>query len=165
MRLAHPILTFRLHLYLGRLDNIPDEWYKISVLAFVTSSELFFQGATSHDFVRSACACISSSLCKEFSLLVHISQAAIVASVRGIVTAQYTQNRLFITWLSIPACQSNIDVEKSEETKVPGRKTTVTAANVFIDVESCLQAVAMVLESRAREMVTLVSICVMRLKS
>lgn len=48
-------------------------------------------------------------------------------------------------------------MENSAATNVPGRKTTVTAAKVFIAVESSLVAEARVRESWATEILSRVS--------
>ena len=85
-------------------------------------------------------------------------------SVNGTVTAQYTQN-LFKTTASIVASHLNRGIAKSAATKVPGRKTTVTAASVVIDEESSLLEEARVLESSAMAMLTLAPCWAIRLKS
>ena len=56
-------------------------------------------------------------------------------------------------------------MENKAATKVPGRKSTVTAASVFMAVESSLLAEAMVRESCATEMESWVSFWFIRLNS
>lgn len=79
--------------------------------------------------------------------------------------AQYIQNLSLRTDELLSASQLNNGIAKNDATNVAGRNATVTAASVFIDDESRLLAVARVLESLAKVILSFASFCAIKLKS
>ena len=73
---------------------------------------------------------------------------------------QYIQNCV-LTFRSY-AFHSKTGIANIVATVVLGKKIIVTAASVFIEVESCFTARPRVLESLARDIETFESFCVMR---
>ncbi len=97
---------------------------------------------------------------------IHANHKLSVTNVSGILTAQYTHKcPETIGPPTVWTSHWNKGMENKAATNVPGRKMTVTAARVFIAVESCLVAAARVRESWATDMLSRVSCWAIKLKS
>jgi len=85
-------------------------------------------------------------------------------NVNGRVTAQYNLKFGPTMALLLPL-QSNRGMEKSEATKVPGRKSIVTIASVFMAEESLFEYMAIILVSLASSRLTRASLWAIILES